>query len=335
MLGGTRPRHVDANPQILDSESPLLRSSLGRRPARRGYDNRVRPPCSGLTRVRLATRYSTSRYCSRRVNLSVPFLSSTSRAPQRARLARGADLTTDSCCPAAPRRWPLSSGEGCNRYDSSSGPVGVAVLGLVAAPPRARPDREPRAARARGGGWTPEQAAGAMMGWRRRSHGCGLRRWVSEAAAGGVVSEDGRDFFVSYTAVNQPWAGGSLCSWSGPATRRCAGLDFRPGQRFRARMQQAVTSAARTIAVLSPAYFGSRFGEAEWRAAFAADPTGELGCWSRCGCSRANRRGCWPAGCTSTWSTWTRPPPGSGCWPGSSPGDRPDTAPFPGAPRRG
>ena len=42
-------------------------------------------------------------------------------------------------------------------------------------------------------------------------------------------------------------------------------------------MQEAVTTAARTIAVLSPAYFGSRFGEAEWRAAFAADPSGERG----------------------------------------------------------
>ena len=42
-------------------------------------------------------------------------------------------------------------------------------------------------------------------------------------------------------------------------------------------MQEAVSSAARTIAVLSPAYFGSRFGEAEWRAAFAKDPSGERG----------------------------------------------------------
>ena len=29
--------------------------------------------------------------------------------------------------------------------------------------------------------------------------------------------------------------------------------------------------------MLSPAYFGSKFGEAEWRAAFAKDPSGELG----------------------------------------------------------
>jgi tetratricopeptide (TPR) repeat protein len=42
-------------------------------------------------------------------------------------------------------------------------------------------------------------------------------------------------------------------------------------------MQQATTTAGRTMAVLSPAYFGSKFSEAEWRAAFVKDPTGELG----------------------------------------------------------
>ncbi|GAA1562274.1 hypothetical protein GCM10009827_099730 [Dactylosporangium maewongense] len=55
------------------------------------------------------------------------------------------------------------------------------------------------------------------------------------------------------------------------------GFDFRPGADFVHEMQRAVSSAVRTIAVLSPAYFGSRFGEAEWRVAFAKDPTGESG----------------------------------------------------------
>jgi TIR domain len=53
--------------------------------------------------------------------------------------------------------------------------------------------------------------------------------------------------------------------------------DFRPGSDFLHEMQQATTTAGRTIAVLSPAYLGSAFGEAEWRAAFAKDPTGERG----------------------------------------------------------
>jgi TIR domain/Phage integrase, N-terminal SAM-like domain len=78
---------------------------------------------------------------------------------------------------------------------------------------------------------------------RRRS---GWAEWIAEQleAAG-------------YTTLLQPW-------------------DFRPGGDFLRQMQHATSSAQRTVAVLSPAYFGSRFGEAEWRAAFAKDPTGEL-----------------------------------------------------------
>ena len=119
---------------------------------------------------------------------------------------------------------------------------------------------------------------------------------------------EGPDFFISYTAVNQPWAEWIAVTLEQAGyTHAAAGL----GLSSRAatsctRCSRPPSSAARTIAVLSPAYFGSRFGEAEWRAAFAKDPTG-AGCWSRCGCSRANRRGCWPAGSTSTWSTSTRP----------------------------
>jgi tetratricopeptide (TPR) repeat protein len=93
-----------------------------------------------------------------------------------------------------------------------------------------------------------------------------------------VADRQGRDFFISYTAVNRPWA-----EWiavqleaAGYSTVLQA-WDFRPGQDFLHEMQQATSTAGRTIAVLSPAYFGSRFGEAEWRAAFVKDPTGELG----------------------------------------------------------
>jgi hypothetical protein len=39
--------------------------------------------------------------------------------------------------------------------------------------------------------------------------------------------------------------------------------DFRPGSDFLHEMQQATSTAGRTVAVLSPAYFASRFGEAE------------------------------------------------------------------------
>ena len=86
------------------------------------------------------------------------------------------------------------------------------------------------------------------------------------------------DFFISYTGANRPWA-----EWIAVELERAGyttvlqAWDFRPGTDFMHKMQRAVTSAGRTIAVLSPAYFGSAFGEAEWRAAFAKDPTGEQG----------------------------------------------------------
>jgi tetratricopeptide (TPR) repeat protein len=86
------------------------------------------------------------------------------------------------------------------------------------------------------------------------------------------------DFFVSYTGADQAWA-----EWiaqqleAAGYTTLLQAWDFRPGSDFVHQMQQATSSAQRTVAVLSPAYFGSRFGEAEWRAAFARDPTGELG----------------------------------------------------------
>jgi tetratricopeptide (TPR) repeat protein len=86
------------------------------------------------------------------------------------------------------------------------------------------------------------------------------------------------DFFVSYTGADQAWA-----EWiaeqleAAGYTTLLQAWDFVPGSDFVHQMQQATSSAQRTVAVLSPAYFGSRFGEAEWRAAFAKDPTGELG----------------------------------------------------------
>ena len=84
------------------------------------------------------------------------------------------------------------------------------------------------------------------------------------------------DFFISYASENRVWA-----EWislqlerAGYVTKYQA-ADFRPGQDFVHEMQQGVSTADRTIAVLSPAYLRSQFGEAEWRTAFAQDPTGE------------------------------------------------------------
>jgi tetratricopeptide (TPR) repeat protein len=93
-----------------------------------------------------------------------------------------------------------------------------------------------------------------------------------------MADSGGRDFFISYTAVNRPWAEWIAVQLEATGyTTLLQAWDFRPGSDFIHQMQQATSTAGRTIAVLSPAYFGSEFGEAEWRAAFVKDPTGELG----------------------------------------------------------
>src|SRR5687768_9155516 len=92
------------------------------------------------------------------------------------------------------------------------------------------------------------------------------------------MSPSRRDLFISYTGVDEPWALWIVAELEQAGyTTVVQALDFRPGNDFIHEMQKATTTADRTIAILSPAYFDSRFGEAEWRAAFTKDPTGELG----------------------------------------------------------
>ncbi|GIH01602.1 FxSxx-COOH system tetratricopeptide repeat protein [Plantactinospora mayteni] len=93
-----------------------------------------------------------------------------------------------------------------------------------------------------------------------------------------AVEASGKDFFVSYASVNRAWAEwiAAQVEQAGYSTVLQA-WDFRPGVDFAHEMQRAMVSARRTIAVLSPAYLVSEFGEAEWRAAFVRDPTGERG----------------------------------------------------------
>ena len=87
-----------------------------------------------------------------------------------------------------------------------------------------------------------------------------------------------RDFFISYTGVNRSWA-----EWiavqleAAKYSTVLQAFDFTPGTDFVHEMHRATDTADRTIAVLSPAYFASAFSEAEWRIAFAKDPSGDLG----------------------------------------------------------
>lgn len=84
------------------------------------------------------------------------------------------------------------------------------------------------------------------------------------------------DFFISYTAADKVWA--EWIAW----VLEHAGYrvvfqewDFAAGSNFVLEMQKAAATAKRTIAVLSPDYLNvSRFGAAEWAAAFSSDPDG-------------------------------------------------------------
>ena len=86
------------------------------------------------------------------------------------------------------------------------------------------------------------------------------------------------DFFISYTSADRAWA--EWVAWQLSEAGYSVTLqawDFRPGADFLHEMQRAATGARRTVAILSPGYLASEFGEAEWRAIFARDPTGERG----------------------------------------------------------
>ncbi len=86
------------------------------------------------------------------------------------------------------------------------------------------------------------------------------------------------DFFISYTQADREWA--EWIAWvleEAGYTTRIQAWDIPPGSNFAHEMQKATTECKRTLAVLSPAYLDSRFGAAEWLAAFVQDPTGESG----------------------------------------------------------
>jgi hypothetical protein len=67
--------------------------------------------------------------------------------------------------------------------------------------------------------------------------------------------ERGERLFISFTAVNEPWAMWIAVTREGTGyTPLVQGFDVRPGQDFVHKMQEATSGTNRTIAVLSPAY---------------------------------------------------------------------------------
>jgi hypothetical protein len=86
------------------------------------------------------------------------------------------------------------------------------------------------------------------------------------------------DFFVSYTSADRDWA--EWIAWQLEADGYRVVFqewDFIPGYDWGHGMQHASATAERLVAVLSAAYLQSVHGEAEWRAFYAKDPSGERG----------------------------------------------------------
>lgn len=84
------------------------------------------------------------------------------------------------------------------------------------------------------------------------------------------------DFWVSYNKADEKWA--TWIAWKlehAGFTVLIQAWDFQPGANFVLEMQEAASSAKRTIAVFSPSYLKANFTQPEWAAAFAQDPRGD------------------------------------------------------------
>src|SRR3954447_3366444 len=91
------------------------------------------------------------------------------------------------------------------------------------------------------------------------------------------MSSRGTDFFISHAGRDTGWA--EWLAWQLQQAGYTVALDvwdWAPGEDFVARMQQALESADRLLAVCTEAYFASVFGGAELRAAFAQQAVGRI-----------------------------------------------------------
>ena len=87
-----------------------------------------------------------------------------------------------------------------------------------------------------------------------------------------------KDFFISRNGADSDWARWIATELEDTGyTTILQDWDFRPGQNFISRMQDAITQSERTIAVLSQQYLNAEFTQPEWMAAFRQDPKGDKG----------------------------------------------------------
>ncbi|MEU4389884.1 FxSxx-COOH system tetratricopeptide repeat protein [Kribbella sp. NPDC023855] len=83
------------------------------------------------------------------------------------------------------------------------------------------------------------------------------------------------DFFVSYTQADRRWAEWIAWILEEKGFRvLIQAWDFVPGSNWLDDMQAGAARSERTLAVLSEAYLGSKFGQAEWLAAWGQDEDG-------------------------------------------------------------
>lgn len=85
-----------------------------------------------------------------------------------------------------------------------------------------------------------------------------------------------KNFFISYNKADKAWA--EWIAWileeAGYSVIFQA-WDFRPGENFVFKMDEAAAGTERTIAVLSESYLKAAFTQTEWAAAFVRDPQGK------------------------------------------------------------
>lgn len=84
-----------------------------------------------------------------------------------------------------------------------------------------------------------------------------------------------KDFFISYTENDVNWA-----TWVAAVLEQhgysvlIQVWDFRPGEDFVVKMDEAITQCTKCICILSEDYISSAFCKAEWTKVFANDPIG-------------------------------------------------------------
>ncbi|MBL7487466.1 TIR domain-containing protein [Frankia sp. AgB1.9] len=83
------------------------------------------------------------------------------------------------------------------------------------------------------------------------------------------------DFFVSYASADVAWAQWIAWQLEDAGSKVLIGAwDFVPGAHWMSRMAEGVRASARVLAVVSPAYLESVYGQHEWQAALRQDPGG-------------------------------------------------------------